>query len=252
MFKETRMDEIAKYIAAQSQSTVEELSQHFGVSTMTIRRDLNMLERIGLISRTHGGAISSDLLQHEELYEQKESKNHDAKQRIAKRALELIKHDSIIFLDAGTTTYQIALQIKRNYQGLTIFTNDMKIATELYDSPNDVFIVGGRIQRETGSIIGNLTNVFLDALNFDICFIGVQAINQNLYLLTPSEEKAVNKRLLIDKSPVKVLVCDSSKFDKKGLFNIVSVDVFDYVVTDYEFSDKKTALLNKGTKILKA
>lgn len=250
MFKEERVDKILCYIDRYTQATVDELSKEFNVSAMTIRRDLDALEKAKLVNRTHGGAMSNsiDILRIEELYEQKQEKNLDTKIRIAEKAAELIGNDKIIFLDAGTTTYQIALQIKRLFStSLTIFTNDVKIASELYDSPHQIFIVGGRVQRETGSVIGNLANQFLQSLNFDICFVGAQAINQNLYLLTPSEEKVLIKQALLDKSPRKVLACDQSKFNRKGLFNIIPVEEFDYVVTDYEFPAEDALRLKHGS-----
>ena len=251
MFKEKRLEEILKHIVDNAHATVDELAEQFNVSNMTIRRDLNALEKSGLISRTHGGAMSSNMLRFEERYEQKQSKNADIKNLIAKAALQLIQEDSIIFLDAGTTTYYIALQLKQHFKNLTIFTNDIKIASELYTSDFQIYITGGRIQAETGCIMGQITNSFINALNFDISFIGASAINHNLFLLTPSEEKAINKKNIIQKAPVNVLVCDHSKFEQKGLFNIVSADTFDYIVTNYKFSATQVQHLeNKNTKII--
>lgn len=251
MFKEKRLDEILKHIINSTEATVEELAERFNVSNMTIRRDLNTLEQSGLISRTHGGAISNNLLHLEERYEQKQSKNADIKNRIAKAAMQLIHEESIIFLDAGTTTYYIASLLSQHFKNLTIFTNDIKIASELYTSDFQIYITGGRVQSETGCIMGQMTNSFISALNFDISFIGTSAINQDLFLLTPSEEKALNKKNIIQKAPVNVLVCDHSKFEQRGLFNIVSADTFDYIITNYKFNASQSQQLeNKTTRII--
>lgn len=245
MFREKRIDRILNYILANKEVTVDELAQKYSVSTMTIRRDLSVLKNSELIGRTHGGAIATDFIMNEELYETKQTQNFDIKYKLAQKAGTLIPSSggTSIFLDAGTTTYQVALVIKEHLQDLTIFTNDLKIAAELYPTSNDIYTVGGHVQRETGSIIGQQSNDFIKTLNIDICFIGVQSINDALFLLTPSEEKAINKQSIMNVSSIKVLICDKSKFHRKGLFNIASMKDFDYVVTNFEFPEEQFSLL---------
>jgi DeoR/GlpR family transcriptional regulator of sugar metabolism len=252
LFKERRLNEILQYITNNNEASVEELAKYFSVSLMTIRRDLKVLEQAELISRTHGGAISLGFLKSEELYESKQTKNYDEKVKISNAAIKLISEltDSSgkvsIFLDAGTTTYQIALQIKQHFNGLVIFTNDLKIASELYNSQFEVFVIGGKVQPETGSIFGHQSSSFINRLNIDICFVGVQAINSDLLLLTPSEEKSLNKQNIMRHSCKKILVCDSSKFNRNGLFYIAPISDFDYVVTNYAFNDDQLQKLSEN------
>ncbi len=249
MFKEKRAEQIFQTIQDHGGASVEELAHQFQVSTMTIRRDLTFLEKAGLINRTHGGAIPSDFLPSEELYATKQTQNYAVKQQIAQRTallLNTLPHLNSIFLDAGTTTYQIALLIKQQFKELSIFTNDLKIASELFDSSHTVFICGGRIQKETGCVVGQQSDAFVKSLNIDVCILGVQSINSRLFLSTPSEEKAINKQKILSVSSIRILACDQSKFNHNGIFTIAPVTDFDYVITNYAFPDENVILLERS------
>ena len=254
MYKEKRTEQIFQTIQENGDASVEELAQKFHVSTMTIRRDLAFLEKSGVINRTHGGAICISSLPLEELYETKQTQNYAVKQQIAQKTVDLIKTlpcINSIFLDAGTTTYQIALLIKQQFQDLTIFTNDLKIASELFDSSHTVFICGGRIQRETGCVVGQQSDAFVKSLNIDLCVLGVQSINSRLFLSASLEEKAINKQKILASSSTKILTCDKSKFNSNGIFTIASVTDFNYVITDYCFPEEHLSQLERsGTSVI--
>jgi DeoR/GlpR family transcriptional regulator of sugar metabolism len=250
------MNELLQYITLHEEASVTDLAARFRVSAMTIRRDLAELEQSELISRTHGGAVAPHTLKGEELYESKQQQNFEVKQRIAKKALSMIQEPfgsaapKNIFLDSGTTCYQVALQLK-NLSELRIFTNDLKIASEMcVGGQSEVFITGGRIQPETGSVIGTHSNQFIESLNFALCFIGVSAVSPKFVLSTPSEEKALNKKNIMKHSLKKVLVCDKSKFNQVALFNIASMTGFDCVITDYEFSLSQQKLLKESDTVI--
>jgi DeoR/GlpR family transcriptional regulator of sugar metabolism len=258
MFKETRVNELLKYITEHDEASVSDLAKHFNVSTMTVRRDLAQLEQSELIGRTHGGAVALGALSGEEQYESKQTKNLGVKQRIAGKALSLVTEPpdgspspKSIFLDSGTTIFQLALLLKKQ-AGLKIFTNDLKTALELHNV-TDVYMVGGRVQPETGCTIGAQFNAFIEAINIDICFMGVSAVSSRLILSSPSEEKALNKQMILNRSSVKTLVCDASKFNQMGLFNIASISAFDYVITDYELNPYQQNLIkDSGTLVMSA
>lgn len=256
LFRERRLNELLRYITVHDEASVAELVNHFSVSAMTVRRDLAMLEQAGQISRTHGGAVALHVLDGEEIYENKLARNYDVKQRIAQKAFSLIQSlpeghapPQSIFLDSGTTTYQIALLMKKLI-GIYLFTNDVRIAAEIYRYPLNAFMVGGRIQPETSCVCGPPCNAYVDSLNFELCVIGVSAVNPKLMLSSPSEEKAYSKQNVMKHSRIKILVCDKSKFNRIALFNVTSITAFDYVITDYEFTHAQQKQLSEGKVVV--
>src|SRR5690554_5995225 len=139
---------------------VDDLADQLKVSTMTIRRDLDQLEEEGMLIRIHGGAVLPQPLIKEASFQEKETRRMEQKQVIAKKALSRVKDGQTILLDSGTTTLEFAKLLK-NRQDITVVTNDIKIATELFNTQLKVFITGGQLQNDVGALLGPRTNIFL-------------------------------------------------------------------------------------------
>ena len=139
---------------------VEELAKKLDVSHMTIRRDLEKLQKDGLIERCHGGAVNKT----EVNYAVKSVSNHTQKEKIALKAAEFIRGGTTIFLDAGTTTYEIAKHIME-YENMTVVTNDLEVALLLKSSRVELFICGGYIQKSTGSAVGYYATQMMENLS---------------------------------------------------------------------------------------
>ncbi|MBZ2174017.1 DeoR/GlpR family DNA-binding transcription regulator [Schnuerera sp. xch1] len=253
MLSSVRVDKILEYIDEKGYVEVKALSEHFGVSEITIRRDLTKLEENGYISRTYGGARKRKPLAQETIYDEKKLKNHDIKVKIAEKAIKLIDDKMTIFLDAGTTTFELANQIfHSNLKDLTVLTNDINIAYYLYNL-NDiqVLMIGGTIKKRIGNTQGFLTKQSLSALYYDMAFVGTSAISKNLMLFTPSEEKVELKRLMVKNCDASVLLVDKSKLGQAGLYYVNHVKDFDYVVTDIQLDDDQSNLIEKyNTEII--
>lgn len=247
MFKEERIHKIHELLKKQNFISVKELSFQFSVSEMTIRRDLQRLDSLGLITRVRGGAQIKKVISAEEILEDKQSHNLKIKKKIAKKAIHLLKDGMTLLLDSGTTTYEIALLIHHShFQNLTVITNDLEIVSVLRkDKHIQLIVLGGWVQSETQSTQGNLTKKCMEELQVEIAFLGASSIGKGLKTYSPSEEKVELKRLFIENSALSVLVVDASKREQMNLNFVHNVIEVDYLITDLNLSQKQQELLKE-------
>ena len=232
-----RLRYIQSAVERNSAVKVDELARELKVSSITIRRDLKTLEEQGKLTRTYGGAVSTNnrILSSEECYDDKRIHTHGAKTAMARRCLDLIPDGASLVLDAGTSTYEVArlLQLKNN---ITAVTYDLLIASELYRAGSHTFVAGGEIQNSTGALFGPSTEQFLAGMRVDIGIIGVAGISPEGVLYTPTMSKAKLKQQAMRSSIVRILLADSVKFDVSSFWEICPLNDFDHIITDVEFS----------------
>ncbi|MDO5026970.1 MAG: DeoR/GlpR family DNA-binding transcription regulator [Tissierellia bacterium] len=218
---------------------VSDLSAELGVSEVTVRKDLKILEDREFLKRNFGGAIS--LKEHVKALslEEKKIDNIELKKIIAKKASKLIKDGMDIFLDAGTTTFAMIEELIK-FKKLTIITYDMNIAMELAKYNNIVtYLLGGAIEAETMCLLGIEGYKQVEKLHADICFIGTDAFDER-FVYSTNNMKAEIKSKMLENSKLKILVCDSSKYPKDGLHVFYKLTDFNYIITD-----KQNEELNK-------
>ncbi|MDI6601524.1 MAG: DeoR/GlpR family DNA-binding transcription regulator [Thermoanaerobacteraceae bacterium] len=233
MLPEERRIFILKQLNQNGKVEVDKLAQHLNVSQMTIRRDLDMLTSRGLAFRTHGGAISPNI-NNEIPLDEKMVTNIDAKRKIGEYAASLINENESILLDAGTTCLSVAQSIK-NRKNITVITNDIRIVFELYQNPNIKLIcAGGLVQAGVGAMIGFYTEKMIESVTVDKAFVGTSTIDNNLFISTPTIEKASLKRKYLKNSNASILLADSSKFGRSSLFKVCNLKDFDMVISDNE------------------
>lgn len=253
MLPAERRNHILNVLQTKGKIEIEVLAAALDVSPMTIRRDLTLLEEQGRAHRTHGGAVLYDGLLRETPYDTKEISNIEEKHRIGGAASQLVKDGSVIILDAGTTTLEVARSIK-HIKNLTVITNDLKIALELSEGTDtQVYCMGGRVQNSLGTIYGEHAQDFLSNIRVDTCFIATSAIDIDWGLSSPTIEKANLKRLMAKAADQVVLVADHSKFYKKSFARVANVDEIDILITDHVLESNFQNILNeKGieTKIV--
>ena len=230
MFAEERKTEILQLMESGKPVKVGELSERFEVSESTVRRDLQELENAGLIQRTHGGAISVQA-SFEMSYQEKEVQFYDEKQKIAKAAVDLVKDGETVFLDAGTTTLQIALALRG--KTMTVATNSMDIAQVFAeDAQVEVIVLGGSLRKNTRSLVGFFTNEMLIRLHFDKVFLAANAVDLELGVTTPNLMEAETKRHMVKAGKEVILVVDHSKLWKKAMCRICSLSEISLLLTD--------------------
>jgi len=248
MLMAERQLKILNMIQHNGSVQVDELAEVLQVSTMTIRRDLEKLQQEGVIERCHGGAVSKT----EVSYADKRVKKHDEKERIAAKAMEFIREGDVVYLDAGTTTYEIARRIM-HIENMTVVTNDLEIALLMKNSKAELILCGGNVQKSTGSTYGYYATQMMGDFRFDIGFFGAAAIDEEFQVLTPTTDKAFLKRLLVRQSQRSFLTVDGSKFNQQGMNRINSLADYTAVITDYNFNENKKKLIKKmGAAIIKA
>lgn len=236
-----RRDRISELLSESGRMSVERLAEVLEVSPMTIRRDLAAMARVGDLRREHGAAR----LAGESDYGEKHLANAAEKQAIAERCASFVSPRDTVFLDAGTTTFEIATRIL-DIPGLIVVTDDLKIAFLLSQCTDfDVMVCGGTVQRETGSMIGTFANQMLGYVQIDKAFLGAASINQQFNVLTPTIEKASLKRLVMANSTETYLAVDQSKFNRKALMKINNLAEYTGVVTTKRFTPEEQALADR-------
>lgn len=245
-----RHHSILALLKEQQVISINELKERLQVSHMTIRRDISKLEAEGRVLSVTGGVQLAETIHNELSHEDKVLQNHSEKESISIRAYEQIGNNKIIYLDAGTTTLEIAKLIS-DHANLTVITNDFVIANYLIAHANcTVYHTGGKIDRENKSSVGNQAARTIREFNIDLAFISTSSWNQR-GISTPAEEKVVVKRAICDVSKTCCLVTDSSKYGKVAPFHAVDIENFTQIITDNGLSQHALdGFRQKGISVL--
>jgi len=230
---------------------VNELARHFHISQITIRKDLELLDGQGVIQRTHGGAlpVQSGALLDPSLRE-KEKLHRRQKTMIAEAAARLVEEGQSVLLDSGTTTTAIARALKDRAK-LTVITNAINIAAELAGTQVEVILTGGMLRKNSFSLVGPLAEQTLMQLSADILFLGVDGFDTKLGLFTPNLLESQVNRAMVKIARRTIAVCDSSKFSRRSLCNIMPVSAIHEVITDKQIPKSDlNALKEAGVKII--
>ncbi|MGH8268815.1 MAG: DeoR/GlpR family DNA-binding transcription regulator, partial [Steroidobacteraceae bacterium] len=213
--------------------TVVALARQFATSAVTIRADLAALERAGSLVRSHGGALPPrDSL--DQPLTVKETLHHAEKVRIARLALSLIRDGETIILDSGTTTAEIAKQIREApLQSINVITNALNVAMLLASAPMVRLIMpGGILRRESNSLSGHIGESALAELRADRLFLGADAIDPTLGVMTPHLPEAQLNLKMIEIARQVIAVADSSKLMRRNISLIAHVEQLDTLITD--------------------
>jgi DeoR/GlpR family transcriptional regulator of sugar metabolism len=235
MLPAQRRECILEQILKDGSADTESLARQFGVSTMTIRRDLRSLEEHRHILVTHGGAVARGFLSQETPYDNKSVSRLEAKRRIAAAALELVEDNTCIILDAGTTTLELArLLLPRT---LSVITTDLRIALLLAESPTlCVHTTGGKVDGVSKSQVDASALHFLQSTRAALAFLGTNAFDPAFGVTTANVQKQYIKRQILRVSKRAVLLADSSKYGFFSPWCVADLSTFDSIITDDELS----------------
>lgn len=248
MFAEERKTEILQLVKIGNPVTVTSLSQRFGVSESTVRRDLQELEDNGLIQRTHGGAISVQT-GFEMSFQEKEVRFLAEKQQIAALAASLVNDGETVLLDSGTTTLEVA-RLLRNKK-ITVATNSMDIAQVFSDDASvETVVLGGTLRKNTRALVGYLTNDALRKMYFDKVFLATNGIDIEFGITTPNLTEAETKRYMLLAGKEKILVADHSKIGQRSLCRICGLEELDLLITDKGINDADGQQLGTLVKVM--
>lgn len=232
MLAEERHRHILTLLDEKGTVTVAELCERFGVSEMTVRRDLAALERKGLLRRVHGGAVSARGRSYEPPFLVRSSRHAEEKRRIAETALSLIHDGDSIALDVGTTTLEIAKRLG-NIHNLTIVTPSLHIANVLADTPhNRIILTGGILRPGELSLVGTFAERIFGELYVDKLFLGIGGLDLEAGLTEYNLEDAQVKRAMLRSAKECIVVTDSSKLGQVAFAFVAPVSAMDTLITD--------------------
>jgi DeoR family transcriptional regulator of aga operon len=231
MSRAERFREILDRLADRGSVDVEDLARDLGVSSATVRRDLETLHEQHLLERTHGGAVAINGL-YELPLRYRGSLHHEEKVRIARAALEHIADGATIALTGGTTTTEVGRMLVHR-SDLTVVTNAINIAGELAVRPNIRLIVSGGVARAASyELVGPLADDTLAQLHVEVAFIGVDGITAATGLTTHREIEARTNRMTVERASRVIVVADGSKIGTTALARICDIDKVDTLITD--------------------
>ncbi len=232
MLKEERQQLILNELYKQGRVLVNDLSAKYYISKDTARRDLSDLESQGVLKRVFGGAIPTKLPV--AAVETRMHINRSEKQVVAQKAAKLIKQDSLIAIDGGSTNLLLAESLPMGIR-LRVVTNSFPVAAELRGRPHiDVIFLGGRYDKGSQTSVGETAVKQLMDYHFDQCFLGVHALDADIGASVPFpfEKEADIKKAIITRSNEVIAMCAVDKLDKHANYIICHLEQIDKIICD--------------------
>src|SRR3954463_7906011 len=207
---------------------VADLAESFGVSEMTVRRDLSALARDGKLERVHGGALQAGV---EPGFAQIEVERFDVKDRIGAAAAALVEDGQTVMIDIGTSTLQMARHL--HGRQVTVVTTNLAVLEELLPDPDiELVLPGGLVRRNYRSLVGVVAEDSLRQLKSDIAFLGTSGVDLEMGVWDTTMVEVPIKRLMIAGADHVVLIADIAKFSMTGVVRVCGAESIDQIVTD--------------------
>lgn len=234
MLAVSRRKEIVETLQHQQAVMVPELSKRYRVTEETIRKDLEKLEKEGLLKRTHGGALPLPDSGQELPFAIRNITNVEEKKRIAAEAAKLVNEHDVIALDPSSTSLQLAYEL-RNRRNLTIVTNSLNVLEVLKDTPLiQVFCTGGSLHRQSFCFVGEAAEEMIRKHAIDKVFLSTRGLTLGNGLLEPNDQEARMKKVFLEMSKEVILLQDHSKFAQSAFYPIAPLKRIDWLITDRE------------------
>lgn len=235
MYQQERMDQIMKILKKNHYVTVDYLVNEIRYSPASIRRDLTLLQKQGLVVRSYGGVSIKDDRGTPFRFRQHSMKL--AKNSIAKRAAALVKNGDTVFLDSSSTTQYMGPYLT-DKKGIIVITSNMTLATYLHEHGITTYCTGGKVCEYPGILGGELIGRTLTLFNIDIAFFSSVGIDSDGKILVTSETALKNNEVLRETSKKFVFLCGSDKFNAKARYNSLTFDDIDYFVSDGDVGEE--------------
>lgn len=260
---EFRHIEILRILEVQERATVQELSEIFEVSQVTVRNDLNILANQGKVQRVHGGAIIiRPQMDHEFTFATRQRLHADRKNKIGELATSVLAPRDFVLIDASTTALAVGRAIKTKFEGnngnraetneLTIVATGLWTAVELMGVQGiNVVVAGGNLRNTTGSLVGPLTRDFLRKINIRRAFLGAWGVTLEEGITDTNLLEVELKQMIIQLVDEVIVVVDGSKFGEVGLSSFARVDEVSHIITDSSApTEMIEAIRARGVQVL--
>ena len=244
-----RQNRILVILGKDSQTSVLTLSGILGVSSVTIRQDLNHLEAEGLLKRVHGGAVLKDA----DDLDNRLGKNYEKKLRIAKKVASLVHEGETILIESGSANVLLARELVK-IKKVTILTTNLYIARQFRKKDQaNIVILGGIYQHDSETLVGKITKACIDQVNIDKAFIGIDGYTDENGFMLRDLFRAEISSYIIQKATDLFVVSDSSKFGCIGLTSICSLKDIQHVATDSDLDQEyRHELIEAGIDLILA
>ena len=229
--RDERLEQLRELLDREGFLTVEELSRRFYISLPTAYRDLRELENQKLIIRGQGGAMPVAAEKANLPLDLRKTINAAAKDRIGRRAAELLQPGSVIFLDASTTAASMIAHMRTDLN-LTVLTNSLDTAMRLKQAGHRTYCVGGSLIGNSVAVGGKLASDVTDHFHIDLLFFSSYGVDSHGMIIDTEDMERTLRRHLLHKPITSVFLCDATKFGKSAVFRIASIEMVDYVVSD--------------------
>lgn len=253
MYAEERQQAILHRARTEGRVDVVALAEELAVTTETIRRDLTVLERAGVVRRVHGGAIPVERLGFEPAVATRDTVMTGEKERIAKAALAELPNEGSVILDAGTTTGRLAAALPADRE-LTVVVNSPAIAVQLAARPNlTVLMVGGRVRGRTLAAVDDWALAPLATLCVDVAFMAANGVSTARGLTTPDIAEAAVKRAMIGAARRTVLLADHTKVGNDCMARFADLADVDVLITDAGLDEETASAFGQaGLRVVRA
>ena len=246
MLPNQRREKILELLKEDGSAKVIDLAKLFKVTEVTVRQDLEKLEKDGLVVREHGGAYLKNIEDQVRSLPLSHQENLDKKEKIAGKCLEFIESGDTIILDSGSTTTEIAKKLK-GFRDLTVITNALNIAMMLGAEPGiEVVVTGGEFKPPTLSLTGQKAADFFQGIFVQKLFLATAGLSLKAGLTYPSISDIVVKKAMIEAAETTFLVADSTKIGKSSFASLGALSLINYVITDPEISERDKAVLEEN------
>ena len=223
-----RQSRILEILGINNRTSVNELAASLQVSSVTIRQDLNHLESQGLLKRVHGAAVLKD----GDDLDNRLARNYEKKLRIARKLASQVNEGESILIESGSANVLLARELVRSKQ-VTIITTNVYIARQFRKDPMaNIVILGGVYQHDSETLVGKITRLCIDQINFHKAFIGIDGYTTGDGFTLRDMFRAEISSHIIQKAKDVYVVSDSSKFGTRGLTNICQLKDIQHIATD--------------------
>lgn len=246
MFPLERQKKILELLIANQVMKIAELAEELNVSVETLRRDINLLASQGKIEKIYGGVKLVEWNFGESSIDVRMISRLKEKEMIAQKCSEYIHDGDCIYLDSGSTTYQIAKYIK-NKKNLTVITNSIPVVNELLTSDIELIIIGGKVRKKEKSVTSYDFLFNFNELNILKAFICASGITVESGISDYNLEEAITRKKIIELSNEVYVAADSTKFDKNVTIGIAPLEKIDYIITDHHVTNDVIHRFKKTT-----
>lgn len=244
-----RQDRLREFVRQRGVVRVEEIVQELGISPATARRDLDTLEATGRIKRVHGGAMSVETRLDEPLFDDKAGVRAREKRGIAEAAAGLIAPGETIYLDGGSTVLELA-RVLADRTDITVVTNSLRAAVELSGRGPQLILIGGELRRRSQTVVGALTRLPLEHLQFTKAFMGTMGLSVTRGLTTTDPSEAYTKELVMQRAREVVLLVDSSKIGQDSVVRSGALADVHTLITDSGLTPRQERELRKAHRTM--